>query len=185
MSPRKIRWWDVAQKHILYLNYNTKGGVFKGLGQAWQLLTFTPCAVPVEAGQTQALQLSSILPWGSTPGVCRALQRLALGDGWGTEGDRLSWACTLWGFEVQSMFDCSCMTNLRAIHPYQFYLYHRIHLRCKMLLTLITAEPFVSRQASASSIPCNPAVAYSMNAVTNCRETWICFTEQYWVSGCS
>lgn len=83
-------------------------------------LTFTPCTVPVEAGQTQALQLSSILPWGSTPGICRALQRLALGDGWGTEGDRLSCACTLWGFEVQSMFGCSCMTNLRPVHPYQF-----------------------------------------------------------------
>lgn len=45
------------------------------------------------------------------------------------------------------------------------------------LLTLITAEPFVSRQASASSIPCNSTVAYSMNTVANYMERWIGFTE--------
>lgn len=44
------------------------------------------------------------------------------------------------------------------------------------LLTLITAEPFVSRQASATSIPCNSTVAYSMNAVANYMERWIDFT---------
>lgn len=43
------------------------------------------------------------------------------------------------------------------------------------LLTLITAEPFVSRQASATSIPCNSTVAYSMNAVANYMERWIDF----------
>lgn len=87
---------------------------------------------------------------------------------------------TVWGCEVQWMFGCSCMTNLRPIHPHQFYLYHScwIHLIWKMLLTLITAEPSVTRQASARSIPCNSTMAYSMNTITNCREKWICFTEQ-------
>lgn len=181
-NPRKIRWRDAAQKHIPYLSYNTNGGAFKELGQTGKWLTFTLCAVPVEAGQTGALQLCSILTWGSTPGVRRAPQRRTLGYGWGTEGGRLSCACMLSGFEVQPMFGCSCMTNLRPIHPHQFHLNHScgIHLLWKMLLTLITAEPFVARQASAASIPCNSTVAHSMNAVTNYREKWICFAEQGW-----
>lgn len=144
MNKRKIRWWDVAQKHILYLNYNTNGGVFKELGQTWKLLTFTSCTIPVEVGQTRALQLSSILTWDSTPGICRAAQHLALGYGWGTEGAGYSVpAC----WEALRIFEWGlcifCMTNLRPIQSYQFCLYHGccIHLTWQVYLRWSQRSP--------------------------------------------
>jgi len=80
------------------------------------------------------------------------------------------------------MFGCSGVTNLRLIlHSSLPILTVSELLNLSYiennLLTLITAEPFVSRQASASSIACNSTVAYSMNAVANYMERWIGFTE--------
>lgn len=80
------------------------------------------------------------------------------------------------------MFGCSRVTNLRLILRSSLPILTVLELLNisyieNSPLTLITAEPFVSRQASASSIPCNSTVAYSMNAVANYMERWICFTE--------
>lgn len=86
------------------------------------------------------------------------------------------------GFEVQCMFDCFRVTNLRLILRSSSPILTvsellNISYTENNLLTLITAEPFVPRQASASSISCNSTVAYSMNAVANYMERWTGFTE--------